>query len=281
MIKILFEQGHRASALDVTKLSHPTVPATQEAWKEPIYEPASYQRPRVPLLIDRQTPLFSSHFVPSQKGLLPSLTLKEEEGTCAVFSPPPVVLGQALGQIHDSYIIASTPEGLVIVDPHAAHERIVYEKMKSNWADSLGHSQQFLISLTFTLTLTQEQALSDKKDLMHQLGFEYEIVDHQCRLLSVPLIFRAYDPISLVQDLALHIQTQDDPQEIVLQWRNHMMANWACRQSLKLGQRMTISEMNSLLRQIEITPHSAQCNHGRPVYRTFPVRELEKMFERH
>ena len=81
--KILFEQGHRASALDVTKLSHPTVPATQEAWKEPIYEPASYQRPRVPLLIDRQTPLFSSHFVPSQKGLLPSLTLKEEEGTCA------------------------------------------------------------------------------------------------------------------------------------------------------------------------------------------------------
>lgn len=282
----IFEQGHRAAVLDVTKIPHTIPPMaqeepmTQEEWKEPVYASSRYERPQAPSFARVHSPLFSPHFVPSQKGLLPSLALKEEEGN-GTFSPPAAFLGQALGQIHDAYIVACTPEGLVLVDPHAAHERIVYEKMKSNWAESLGHIQRFLLSLNFSLTLGQEQALTEKQTLMHQLGFEYEIVSHQCRLLSIPLIFRAYDPMSLVQDLALHIQTQNDPQEIVTQWRNHMMANWSCRQSLKLGQRMTLVEMNALLRQIEETPHSAQCNHGRPVYRTFSMRELERMFERH
>ena len=94
------------------------------------------------------------------------------------------------------------------------------------------------------------------------------------------MIFQAYQPEALVRQLVAQVHQDDSAQEVVLRWRNDMMANWACRQSIKLGQSMTIESMNILLRRLERTPHGAQCNHGRCVYRIFRAQDLSRLFDR-
>ena len=192
----------------------------------------------------------------------------------------PLPLGQAIGQIHGAYIVACNGQGLVVVDPHAAHERIVYEKMKTEWAQSIGHVQPFLLSVCFSVTAVEATLLQERKGLLAELGFQVEMEDCTCRIFSLPALFRSYEPQALLQDLLGFMKEEEDPKNIVLGWRNHILAHWACRQSLKLGQKFSLIEMNALLREIETTPHGAQCNHGRPVYRIFSMKELGKWFER-
>lgn len=189
-------------------------------------------------------------------------------------------LGQAIGQIKQSYIVACNSQGLVLVDPHAAHERIVYEKMKEEWGASIGTIHPFLISLRISLTLKEKDQLSHHQKALEQLGFHYKIKEDECHLQAIPEIFKAYDPGELLKDLVSLVQDGMDPGLIIERWRNHMMANWACRQSIKLGQTLSLSEMNALLREIEKTPRSAQCNHGRHVYKEFSLNELSRLFDR-
>ena len=190
-------------------------------------------------------------------------------------------LGYAIGQVHDAYIVAANHDGLVLVDPHAAHERIVYEKMKTQWADSLGNVQPFLLKHSFTVSAKTYDHLRAIAPIMTRIGFSYELGDNfTCHLLSIPVIFAPYDGQHLLEDLADHVQCDDDPHRVVITWRDHMMANWACRKSLRLGQKMSLHEMNQLLRTIEKTPNSASCNHGRCAYRTVSMQELARFFDR-
>jgi DNA mismatch repair protein MutL len=215
-----------------------------------------------------------AYFMPKGTAQMP-LVFQKEEG-----APVLVDLGQALGQIQDSYIVARAKDGLVLIDPHAAHERIVYEYMKTQWAQNVGHILTFLIPVSWAITPCQHDGMVAAKDVMKTLGFAYELTPLTVRLTSVPMIFQAYDPQSLVVDLMTCIQDGDEAQDVVLAWRNHMMANWACRQSIKLGQHLTIDAMNTLLRRLERTPHGAQCNHGRCVYRILRTHDLARLFDR-
>ncbi len=192
-----------------------------------------------------------------------------------------VDLGSALFQIQDSYIVAQKPQGLVIVDPHAAHERIVYEAMKKDWGDSLGHVQDFLVGIPVALTLDLQVRYHMHQELLIRAGMHNSPCDEGCLLLSMPLIFQKHDPVQLLCDLLECAGLdQSDPHEILVRWRDHIMGNWACKKSIKLGQRLSLEEMNALLRTIEKTPHSAQCNHGRPVYCFLDIRALEALFAR-
>lgn len=191
-----------------------------------------------------------------------------------------VDLGQAIMQIQDSYIVARLDGGLVLVDPHAAHERIVFESMKVEWANDVGHVTPFLLPPQWSLTPTEQDHMQDIQEKMACLGFQYDVMPGQCRLKTVPMIFQAYQPEALVRQLVAQVHQDDSVQEVVLRWRNDMMANWACRQSIKLGQSMTIEAMNILLRRLERTPHGAQCNHGRCVYRIFRAHDLSRLFDR-
>lgn len=194
---------------------------------------------------------------------------------------PSLDLGRALGQINNSYIIACNSQGLVLVDPHAAHERIVYEKMKTYWDTSLGAIQPFLLSCIFQITRQEFKTLNDYGLVLNELGFKHEIIDEkQCRLYAIPDIFKAYDPQLLLSDFCSIVQEGEDMVDFIQRWRNHMMANWACRESIKLGQSLSLIEMNALLREIEKTPNSGQCNHGRPVYRQFSMNSIASLFER-
>jgi DNA mismatch repair protein MutL len=191
-----------------------------------------------------------------------------------------VDLGQAIMQIQNSYIVARVDAGLVLVDPHAAHERIVFESMKVQWANDIGHISPFLLSPQWSLTPTEQDHMQDIQEKMACLGFQYDLMPGQCRLKTIPMIFQGYQPEDLVRQLVDHVHQDDSVQEVVLRWRNDMMANWACRQSIKLGQSMTIESMNLLLRRLERTPHGAQCNHGRCVYRIFRAKDLNRLFDR-
>jgi DNA mismatch repair protein MutL len=191
----------------------------------------------------------------------------------------PVDLGQAVAQIHHRYIVAKTASHLIIVDQHAAHERIVYEYIKTQWGQDLGHISPFLIPTQWD----QDPALCDmihqSRDILHTLGFTAEVRQDIVLLHSIPMIFQAYDPKELFLDLMSCIVEGDDAFKALERWRNHILANWACRHSIRGGDAMSIPSMNALLRKLEVTPNGAQCNHGRCVYRQWNSSGLSLFFQ--
>lgn len=198
----------------------------------------------------------------------------------------PGALGTPWGQVQGGYIIAHSLGSLVIVDPHAAHERIVFEAMKQDWKQDLGLGQPLLLGVPVALTWHECILLRQHQVLLACLGFVFEgLSDDQenqsVTVRQMPRIFQAYDVQAIVQEvLACVHEGDDDPGACLLAMRNRMMANWACRQSITLGQSLSLPEMTALLRTVEQTPNSAQCNHGRPVYRILTAKALQDVFER-
>ncbi len=219
-------------------------------------------------------PLFREKF-------LSQVPLREDHSSLYISVPAEAPeLGQAIGQLKKSYILSSNHKGLILVDPHAAHERIVYEKMKAHWGPSLGHSYGFLMAVPLSLTEREEESLAKQQENLGKIGFVCQKEEGKWGVKAIPDIFKAYDPELLMKDLIALSQQDMSIEELAENWRNHIMANWSCRQSLKLGQSLSLQEMNALLRTIEQTPRSASCNHGRCVYRQITMEELARMFDR-
>jgi DNA mismatch repair protein MutL len=197
-----------------------------------------------------------------------------------------VDLGNALAQIHNAYILAENAQGLVLIDPHAAHERITYEALKSQWKTSVGAVEQLLVTSALDLTPADSDLLHHHQAALKTLGLTCLYTNQTWQVTSRPMVFSAHDPACLVQDALALLRQMPEPdthdlQTLVLRWRDQIMANWACRQSLRLGTALSMPEMQALLRTLERTPNSAQCNHGRPVYRQLSKAQLGNLFERH
>ncbi len=192
-------------------------------------------------------------------------------------TPP---LGVARAQVHETYIIAQTADGMVIVDQHAAHERLVYERMKGQMAGD-GVKRQALL-IPEIVELSEEEALRvlDRADELLAMGLEVEPFGRGAvAVRATPALFGQMDVKGLIRDLA------DDFAEyeagLALKERmEEVMGNMACRGSVRAGRRLTADEMNALLRQMEATPHSGQCNHGRPTYVELKLADIEKLFGR-
>ena len=192
-------------------------------------------------------------------------------------TPP---LGVARAQLHETYIIAQTADGMVIVDQHAAHERLVYERMKAQMAGEGVRRQALLIPEIVELSEEEALRVLDRADELLVMGLEVEPFGRGAvAVRATPAIFGEMDVKGLIRDLA------DDFAEyeagLALKERmEEVMGNMACRGSVRAGRRLTADEMNALLRQMEVTPHSGQCNHGRPTYVELKLADIEKLFGR-
>jgi len=193
---------------------------------------------------------------------------------------PEFPLGAARAQVHETYIVAQTADGLVIVDQHAAHERLVYERMKGALSNGGVKRQALLIPDIVDLDPAEIELLLARADELAELGLVIEPFGvGALAVRETPALLGQVDAKGLLRDLA------DDIAELgaahALKERlEEVCSSMACRGSVRAGRRLTGEEMNALLRQMEATPHSGQCNHGRPTYVELKLADIEKLFGR-
>lgn len=190
-------------------------------------------------------------------------------------------LGAARGQLHQTYIVAQTTGGLVIVDQHAAHERLVYERLKRQRASAGVSAQALLIPEIVELAPEHAERLLQQTDLLRPLGVEIEPFGPGCvALRATPAILGPVNGKALLHDILDALDT-GEPGEATLERRiEAVLSRMACHGSVRAGRAMSVAEMNALLRQMEATPGSGVCNHGRPTWIALSLEDLEKLFAR-
>ncbi|MFN3213351.1 MAG: DNA mismatch repair endonuclease MutL [Henriciella sp.] len=189
-------------------------------------------------------------------------------------------LGVARAQLHETYVVAQTDDGIVIVDQHAAHERLVYEDMKRQMEIGGVKRQALLIPDVVELTEDEAVRVLERAPELAELGLELEPFGKGAVCVrATPALFGEMDVAGLIQDLADDFAEYDAGLALKEQFEE-VMGNMACRGSVRAGRRLNAEEMNALLRQMEATPHSGQCNHGRPTYVELKLADIERLFGR-
>ncbi len=200
------------------------------------------------------------------------------------YAPPPETiafpLGVARGQVAKTYIVAEAEDGLVIVDQHAAHERLVLERMRRGMAGGGIASQALLLPEVVELEETACDRLDARLVELAEFGLDLERFGPRAMLVrSVPAMLGQGDVVGLVTDLADELAAYDEA--LSLRERlDHVAATMACHGSVRAGRVLSVAEMNALLREMEVTPHSGQCNHGRPTWVKLAHGDIEKLFGR-
>ena len=189
-------------------------------------------------------------------------------------------LGKALAQLAGVYILAENHDGLLIIDMHAAHERIVYENMKKQLAKQTLAVQQLLIPATINATPVEIATAETHQSTLLELGLELSVLsDKALAIRSLPAELGLADPVELTRSTLAELAETDATQTIE-QMRNDILATMACHASVRANRQLTLEEMNALLRQMETTERSDQCNHGRPTWRLLNHRDLDNLFLR-
>ena len=190
-------------------------------------------------------------------------------------------LGAARAQLHETYIVAQTRDGVVIVDQHAAHERLVYAKLKGERAQRGIVRQILLIPAVVDLEPSDAERLVEAAPLLETLGLMIESFGPGAVLVrEIPAVLGTVDATRLLQDLAGALAA-DDAGTLPLERRlDHYLATFACHHSVRAGRRLSADEVNALLRQREDTPGSGRCNHGRPTYVELKLADIERLFGR-
>jgi DNA mismatch repair protein MutL len=189
-------------------------------------------------------------------------------------------LGAARAQIHETYIVAQTEDGIVIVDQHAAHERLVYERMKQMLANGGVRRQALLIPEVVELDPSEAEALAARAEELGHLGLVIEPFGPGAILVrETPALLGHIDAAGMLKDLADDIAELGEAHALK-ERLEEVCSSMACRGSVRAGRRLTGDEMNALLRQMEATPFSGQCNHGRPTYVELKLSDIEKLFGR-
>ncbi|MCF7529987.1 DNA mismatch repair endonuclease MutL [Neisseria lisongii] len=192
-------------------------------------------------------------------------------------TPP---LGFAIAQLLGIYILAQAEDSLLLIDMHAAAERVNYEKMKTQHAQGNLSSQRLLLPATFTASHQECATLADHSETLTRFGLELSgLGGNTLAVRSVPQLLAKSDPVALAKDV-LHELAQTGSSQTIAERENQIMATLSCHGSVRAGRRLTLPEMNALLRDMERTPRSNQCNHGRPTWVKLTLKELDALFLR-
>ena len=258
----LAEAGHRASTT--------VADATLGAMRPEPTAPRVYQMDR-PSLGPRPAP---AGFAEMAQDFSAQVAPVVEE------APQDLPLGVARGQVHENYIVAQTATGMVLVDQHAAHERLVYEKLKRQMADTGVAAQALLIPEIVTLSAGDRARLLDVREDLSRMGLTLEPFGGDAvAVRETPAILGEVDAKALVLDVLDELTDQGSSQSVQARIEA-ILSRVACHGSIRSGRRMRAEEMNALLREMEATPHSGQCNHGRPTYVELKLADIERLFGR-
>ncbi|MEL6571767.1 MAG: DNA mismatch repair endonuclease MutL [Pseudomonadota bacterium] len=263
--------GHRASTTVAS--------ATLGAMQTPTPEPRVYQMDR---------PSFSARSMTFQAQAPAPIPGFAETPTARVEPPPAdqtpeqerLPLGAARAQVHENYIIAQTETGVVIVDQHAAHERLVYEKLKAQMADNGVASQALLIPEIVELTEADCTTLLGIAEELERLGLSIEAFGgNAIAVRATPAILGEINAEALLKDILDELTDEGASSQLGARI-DAVLSRVSCHGSIRSGRRMQADEMNALLRQMEATPKSGQCNHGRPTYVELKLSDIERLFGR-
>jgi DNA mismatch repair protein MutL len=230
-----------------------------------------------------------------------SLGVQEQVSRYAALHPPPLAssgpaaltetpvatalpdeypLGFALAQCHGVFILAQNVDGLVLVDMHAAHERITYEGLKAAQQGEGIRTQPLLVPISLDVSQREADVCEQRQDWFATLGFEIDrLGPERVMVRQVPALLHEADIAALVRDVLSDLLEHGHSQRIQ-DSVNELLSTMACHGSVRANRRLTLDEMNALLRQMEITERSGQCNHGRPTWVQVSLDELDKLFQR-
>ena len=267
---VLADAAHRASST----VANATLGAMRpETGGQPrIYQMESSSRSALPRQHQRTDPLFEDSATVSAR--------VEDVQPAAVEEVSAKPLGAARAQVHENYIIAQTGDGIVIVDQHAAHERLVYEKLKEQMAGKRVASQALLIPEIVEMSEESASLLMDVSDELARLGLVVErFGGNALAVRETPAILGSVDAEAMLQDVLDELTDLGDSESVQARI-DSVLSRVACHGSVRSGRRMGADEMNALLREMEATPHSGQCNHGRPTYVELKLKDIERLFGR-
>lgn len=268
----LAEAGHRASstvAAATLGAMRPEGPPDEPARVYQMDRPQWRATPVMP-----RAPGFAEVEMPQARVVEPVVETADQP---ALESYP---LGAARGQVHENYIIAQTENGMVIVDQHAAHERLVYEKLKHQMAEKGVAAQALLIPEIVELSAGDCALILTHAEALSRMGLGIEPFGGSAvAVRETPAILGEVNAEALIRDILDELADQGDSQ-LVQARIEAILSRVACHGSIRAGRRMRAEEMNALLREIEVTPHSGQCNHGRPTYVELKLSDIERLFGR-
>ena len=190
-------------------------------------------------------------------------------------------MGFAVAQIHGVYILAQNTAGLVVIDMHAAHERIMYEQLKNALENQAVQTQPLLIPVSFQADKLEIAVVNEHKDaVLNQMGFEFAVLSPTTLAVrAVPAMLQNADVVSLARAVLRDVREFGGSRALT-ERRNEMLGTMACHAAVRANRSLTITEMNALLRDMETTERSGMCNHGRPTWFQVSMSDLDKMFMR-
>ncbi len=236
---------------------------------------ASAPQSHLSLRVDEARSAYAALYAQPPAGAMPSF------GDLAQSSPehvPP--LGYAIAQLHGIFVLSETTDGLIVVDMHAAHERIGYEKLKAAHDGEGLRTQPLLVPQAVAVSEREADVAEREAGILAELGFEVSRTGPQSLLLrSVPALLAQGDVEALLRDVLADLREHGESLRIKAA-RDALLSTMACHGAIRANRRLTIPEMNALLREMEITERSGQCNHGRPTWARFTLPEIDRWFLR-
>ena len=229
---------------------------------------SNYNPPKQSNFEFKTTPSIKTELV-EQSPLEPQKTLNAEE----------YPLGRPIMQLHNIFILSKNSQGLVLVDMHAAHERIIYEGLKADLRSKTKKSQKLLIPQTLEINELQEEIVEKNRDFFISLGYQFQVEESVLNIEAVPVLLQHYDNAEIFNSILEELENYPSSQ-IAERLEDEILSTIACHKAIRAGRHLTFAEMQQLLRDIENTPSANQCNHGRPTWLQLTEKELGKLFSR-
>jgi len=240
-------------------------------------ENVDVERSKAPLLKGTASQSEAGDFGGNNSDKIPPAPLLQRRDSLENTIP---VLGYAIAQLKGIYILAENEKGLILVDMHAAHERILYEEMKTAMQSGNLLAQPLLIPITVQVREREADLIEEQSELVNALGLRVERMGPETLIIKqVPEILKKTDVAQIIHDIIADLSSLGESKRLE-ETINHIMGNLACKSAIKANHRLTLPEMNAILRSMEVVPRSGQCNHGRPTWIQLTLEELDKFFLR-